>query len=78
MKTAVAVPVAPQSSVKGVTSTVHTTSLQSSVAIAPPLSAIHASKSASFLSPSHSTIKSEEVVVISGEVLSSIVNVAVV
>ena len=77
VKVTVAEPVAPQSSLKPSKSLLQVTPPQISEAVAPPLLFNHAFKAAVLPAPSHSTVSSEAAV-ISGLVVSSIVNVAVV
>ena len=56
VKVTVADPVAPQSSLNELKSLVHVTSPQASIAVAPPLLAIHASSSPALPVPSHATV----------------------
>ena len=77
VNTTVAEPVAPQSSLNPSKSLVQVTSLHPSEAVAPPLSFNQAFKASMLPMPSHSTVWSEAAVM-SGLVVSSIVNVAVV
>ena len=78
VKVTVALPVAPQSSDNPVKSLVHVMLPQRSVAKAPPLDANHSSRSSVFPCPSHSTVRLDACTSITGELVSSIVNVAVV
>ena len=78
VKVTVAAPVAPQSSLNPSKSLLHVTPLHASDAIAPPLLASHASKSAALPAPSHSTVAFIASTSMDGSVLSSMVNVAVV
>ena len=59
VKVTVADPVAPQSSLNELKSLVHVTSPQASIAVAPPLLAIHASSSPALPVPSHATVAFE-------------------
>ena len=70
VKVTVAMPVAPQSSLKAAKSLLQVTSLQASDAIAPPLLASHASRSASLPAPSHSTVASMAAISMAGAVVS--------
>ena len=72
----VALPVAPQSSLKAVKSLLQVTPLHTSLADAPPLASNHAVKAAVLPDPSHSTVSSEDTVSIDGLVVSSTVKVA--
>ena len=74
----VAAPVKPQSSLNASKSFDQVTSLQASEAMAPPLLASHASRSAALPAPSHSTVASIAAMSMVGAVVSSIVIVAVV
>ena len=78
VKVTVAAPVAPQSALNASKSLLQVTPLQASVAEAPPLLASQASRSATLPAPSHSTVASIASESRVGEVVSSIVNVAVV
>ena len=78
VKVTVAMPVAPQSSLKASKSLLQVTSLHASDAMAPPLLASHPSRSAALPAPSHSTVASMAAMSMAGAVVSSIVNVAVV
>ena len=77
VKVTVAEPVAPQSSLKPSKSLLNVTPPQTSEAVAPPLLANHAFNASVLPMPSHSTVWSEASVM-SGLVVSSMVNVAVV
>src|SRR5690606_39841805 len=77
VKVTVADPVGPQRSPKAPKSWLQAAPL-TSVAVAPPLEASHASRAAVFPEPSLSTVLSEASEVSSGSVVSSIVKVAVV
>ena len=76
VKVTVAAPVAPQSSLNASKSLLQVTPLQASEALAPPLLASHASRSAALPAPSHSTVASAAAMSMVGAVVSSIVNVA--
>ena len=78
VKVTVAIPVAPQSSLKEAKSLLQDTSLHASEALAPPLPLSHVSRSAAFPAPSHSAVASTAAMSMDGAVVSSIVNVAVV
>ena len=78
VKVTVAIPVAPQSSLKASKSLLQITSLHASEAMAPPLLASHPSRSPPLPAPSHSTVASMAAISMAGAVVSSIVNVAVV
>ena len=70
-------PVAPQSSLKPAKSLLQVTALHTSEAVAPPLLASQSFNASMFPMPSHSTVWSEAMV-ISGDMVSSMVKVAVV
>ncbi len=70
----VALPVNPQSSLNAVKSLDQVTSLQTSLASAPPLFANHAFKASRLPAPSHSTVSSAESTSMLGAVVSSMVN----
>jgi hypothetical protein len=74
----VAEPVAPHKSLSAVKSFVHVTSLQASVATAPPYVSNQFWSSAALPAPSHSTVRLLGFVVMVGRVVSSTVKVAVV
>ena len=78
MKITVAVPVAPQPSLKAVKLCVQVTLPPTSVAEAPPLEASHALSWAVLPAPSVSTVELEASGLIAGGVVSMMVNVAVV
>ena len=75
VKVTVAMPVAPQSSLKAAKSLLQVTSLHASDAMAPPLLASHPSRSAALPAPSHSTVASMAAMSMAGAVVSSIVMV---
>ena len=78
VKMTVAAPVAPQRSLRAVKSLLHVTALQSSVAApAPPLEASQLLRAAVLPAPSHSTVMSIAGLAMTGSVVSSMVNVAV-
>ena len=77
VKVTVAEPVAPQSSLKPSKSLLNVTPLHTSEAVAPPLLSNQAFNASTLPMPSHSTVWSEAAVM-SGLVVSSMVNVAVV
>ena len=78
VKVTVAVPVAPQRSLRDVKSLDHVTPLHWSEAEAPPLELNHALSSVGLPAPSHSTVMSADSTSMLGFVVSSMVNVAVV
>ena len=75
VKVTVAMPVAPQASLKASKSLLQVTSLHASEALAPPLLVSHASRSAALPAPSHSTVASMAAMSMAGAVVSSIVMV---
>ena len=70
VKITVAVPVAPQSSLKATKSLLQVTVLQLSVADAPPWLLSHAFNASMLPMPSHSTVESEAIISSVGAVVS--------